>query len=1281
MNIMYFFKKITFFCVVFFCFANNIFAFTALNGDVSFDRLTYGNFYDYPGDQKTINYISGQGIENFAWKISGSTDLIKQYSITFQCAPVIDYSKAQSKYYSYTHYGQTNSFDWEVDTDSRNYEGAPKNCYCKASIIAQGDVDSLYGEPKPLGEAQTHWFRICEKPEIIKPWIRLLPIEEKDNGTVFNLELLSMGNDEKLPSILFKIFPRDILFEQNQKNVINIESDNLSIFPAYKGQWLKYFNTDDQEYRSYFSIMRNIFLSNDYCYQAKATNSRGETITPASCRFDDGKLIYLPKVANKSVVVSGNNTAYVTGSLINTGGSSKIYFWVLVKDYFDTKKPKKTFSSGTNFRATKVGNYQFKIAGLDANTSYCYYTTARNEAGFDTTDNSNTLDCFATPGKEWVKTLPSAYVEVDTRRKGGTKLFAVVYSIGAGNKNINLPVKAWFEYGLKENIPKDVSKIDLPEITEKISFQFNSYSEAKGKRFTVPISDKILSGKEYCYRAVVENSLGMKKKGNLECFSYGGIAAVESVPEGLNFVMSPDGSIIQKAVLKGNVVYPKNVEVAYFIWQKGKEDKSTNKTTYKESSGWTATTKIRPSNGDWSNTKNIFYGTIPFPKPGEKYCYKAVSNYNLEWITDYYPLNEKDLHCFVVPYRPIVKTFSADLGADLSIVSLKGKIEDAGYNKVWTDDGKYNIGQILYEKQIILERKNNPLTTDKNRLAEINQIFDSFNSKYCEGKGCGVDVYFNVYPNSYSNLKNNESTALKNNTLSQFATDTIVHVDLEEFGYQISNGIFKGMLAPYNTTRCVRYECNTKAWGGVCEEVIYFGNDCLIRKGNSACKRSGQYCSAIDSNKGSYCEWLAYDKNKEKCGLFQIVFPKGVNCPTTEQRCSGVTYEYKARAKNSAWYDISNEPKQFVIATESIPYGQSISFWDGCQRSNGELSTMRRSGCADTSMTMAIAYWYKNDNNVKSNWNNLIKKYFNQIRAWEKELDSDACRNPGLDYYTPNPFTFLYIARNATNDDGSIAYGAIGKNGQWNTKAMTRLLDDINIVPYYLTGSAKNNYLSFENAVGNLINGKNLVLRRPTNTVGGTGHWLYFDSYDPIQKTINGIDSWDGAYVSYTKSKYESYGFGREHRDYNDEIDNWALIPDRYPILSTNKEPDLLEYNDENGMATLKFWATIERAGSNNNEVEVVFYWSPVTAYGDTIINFDGLKYPLSSKGVKHTVASETSVWQDVENIKIKKGSIYCYWAKASNIYYDSQATEKNCFKITNDNKLEKASLISQIQE
>jgi len=1269
------FKKIAFLCVLFLLGASQVFAFTATNGEVSFTRLLYGSYggiYDNPGEKGGNVFVAPWGNATFNWKISGQTNLIKQYSITFQCAPVKDYSKPQSKFYSYTIFGQADSFDWEVDQDSRNYVGAPKNCFCKAFIIAQGETDSLYGEPKPLGEAVTDWFRICEKPEIIKPWIQLLPAERKEDGTLFNLELLSKGNDNsKNPNILFKIFPRDILFEENEKNLIILKPNNPSAVSSLEvGRWLSYYNPDDQATRPMLSILlKNLrFVNNNYCYQAQATNSRGTTVTPAMCFGDQGKIINFPKVANKSVIPTSNNSAYITGSLISTGNSPELYFWVLARDYYDPDKNNNTITSGTDFKATKVGNYQFKIDGLRADTTYCYYTTARNEAGFASTENHNVLDCFTMPGKDWVKTLPSSYVEVGPSFGSvETKFIATVYSVGAGNKNLNLDAKGWFEYDLKSNLPKDISKIDLPKTTSKISFKFNPYLDGKGKNFMAAMPSQLLANKEYCYRAVVENSLGIRKKGNLECFSFGGKEAVASVPEGIKFVTSPNGSTIQKVVLKGNVVYPRNVQVAYFIWQKGIQDLATHKTTYKQITNWTATTKISPSNGNWASSSNTFYGEISNLQPGEKYCYKAVSHYNQDWMTAYYPLDESHLHCFVVPFRPVVETYDADLGADLSIVKLQGKIKDTGFNNFWTDDGKYNIGQILYEKQIILERAKSPLPADTKRLQEINGAFDDFRKKYCDGIACGADVYFNVYPNNISVMPsaNKEELAKKANVLTQFAIDTAIHTNLEYFSYQVSNGVFKKMISS-PVVKCVRYECGTEIWvGDICQKVIYTGSDCN-RKGNSSCSKEGRYCSAISATHGNYCEWSSFNDEKEKCELYRIVFSKGTICPATDIKCTSLSYDYKARAKNAAWYDNASVSKSFVLPIDSIPYGQKFGSWGGCVRSSAPIyNTISNSGCADTAMTMGITYWYKNNQDVKIAWDKLIKKYLKDIKAWEAQQDSD-CKNPGNDYYTPNPFTFLYIAREAKNLGGDYAYGALGRGGDWPTEKMTKLLQDINLSPVYLTGKGISSALSFDQAVDSLGRKKVLVLREYSQSQlnGGSGHWLYFDSYDPFTKTINGFDSANGMKISFDRDKYSQVDCGTQFT--RNDIDNWGLEPNRYPILSSTGEVQLRQYDSNSQIAVLEFWTTVERVGDNDDEINISFSWYPVSDTGNLIPYLNEVAYPISTQWSKIKFQTIVSTSQKVQ-IAIKDGQAYCYFAKGENSSgYISKATAPTCFKIKN---------------
>lgn len=1268
------FKKSLFLCLMLLLGASQAFAFTALNGEVSFDRLLYGGYYDYPGKENTgVAFVPNWSNGRISWDISGKTNLIQQYSLTLQCAPVADYPKAQSKYYTYTFSGQQDYAEWEQDPEPYNYTGAPKNCFCKASIIAQGQIDPLYGEPKPLAEAVTKWFKVCE-PEIIKPWIELLPAEKQSDGTIFKAQLLSKGNDTKEPQMLFKIFPRNILFEETEKNLIILKPNNPNAFSAWEnGRWLLYYDSDDQATRPMFAmLLKNLyFVNKDYCYQASASNSRGTTVSPAMCFGDEGKVIGFPRVANKSAIPGTNNTAFITGLLTNTGGSPELYFWVLAEDYYDPKTPKRTVSSGTDFKVTKAGSYQFKVEGFEPDTTYCYFTTARNEAGFASTKNNSALDCFVTPGISWVKTLPSTYTEVQpSYGQVNAKFFATIYSLGAGKKNLNLSGKGWFEYDLKANFPKDISKIDLPKITKKISFTFNPFTESKGKNFSASMPETLLAGKEYCYRAVVENSLGIKKKGNLECFSYGGQEAVASVPEGIKFVLTPDGANIQKVVLKGAIVFPKNVEVAYFIWQKGIQGQD-HKTTYKTGSNWTATVKNPPPNGNWANASNTFYGEILNPVPGDKYCYKAVSHYNQNWMTAYYPLDENHLHCFVIPFRPQVETFDADLGADLSIVKLQGKIKDAGFNNFWTDDGKYNIGQLLYEKQIILERKekNALLSTDSARLTQINGILDGFTKQYCQGITCGTDVYFNVYPENISAgswQKDLEKLAQEKQRLSQFGTETVVHNNLEYFSYQVANGTFKSMLAPAGIPRCVRYECGFK---NSCQQVVYAGADCA-RLGRTSCRWEGQYCQANRTTDGVYCEWTGYNPDKEKCELYQITFPKGSTCPTSEDRCLGISYSYKARAKNVAWYDNTSNAKKFLIATEPIPYGQSIAFWDQCQRSNSGLTTMRRSGCADTSMTMAIAYWYKNDSSVKAGWNRLINKYYSQIREWEDQQGA-GCKNPGLDYNTPNPFTFLYIARNAHDTEGTYAYGAIAQGGQWIAEGMTKLLKDINIIPEYLTGSNQSvdrGYLSFERAVQNLSNGKVIVIRRPTATVGGTGHWLYFNMYDPNTKTINGIDSWDGSYVSYTKDDYKNIGFGYEFSSSqdDDEVDNWALEPDHYPALEAVNQVNLVSYDSEQDLANLKFLTTVKKTGANNDEIEIKFYWQPVSINtGLAVLNLDNFVYPKDTPWQKYTVKSEVGIIQNVNNVKINPKYAYCYWAVGkNNLGYMSGATQQTCFTI-----------------
>lgn len=333
-------------------------------------------------------------------------------------------------------------------------------------------------------------------------------------------------------------------------------------------------------------------------------------------------------------------------------------------------------------------------------------------------------------------------------------------------------------------------------------------------------------------------------------------------------------------------------------------------------------------------------------------------------------------------------------------------------------------------------------------------------------------------------------------------------------------------------------------------------------------------------------------------------------------------YCYKLRLKNAYWFDNASDKnnKQICFKLHSYPNqfiqndGRS-GFWSGCYRG---ARTTGEWGCADTSFSMALNYWYKNNDVFKNNWDKLV--------ASEKIPDTMSgypCRipknNDGQKDYSPNPYTVLYFLNNKEMEvsDSKLCelglktvngknYCPLMKNGAWNTWALVEFTKSLGLSMEPLTGIIpietgnlnKKCKISFQE-FGTLIGDKGAmgIIRRSGSS--GTGHWLMAYRYDAKNKLLYLRDTFIGSSNEVMdENEYNYAGFGTENNCYDRESDNYLIYPMSellQPVVEISKSPAKIDVN--NRIVTI--YGNIKAFGSNILNLKTqVFYWEKNNAWG-----------------------------------------------------------------------------------
>jgi len=190
--------------------------------------------------------------------------------------------------------------------------------------------------------------------------------------------------------------------------------------------------------------------------------------------------------------------------------------------------------------------------------------------------------------------------------------------------------------------------------------------------------------------------------------------------------------------------------------------------------------------------------------------------------------------------------------------------------------------------------------------------------------------------------------------------------------------------------------------------------------------------------------------------------------------------------------------------------------WGNCWR-GGDCSTcaMKRSGCADTSLTMIINYWYNNNANVKQLWENLVLTSNVPGNAWS--TNGANCRN-NPNNAEPDPYKVLYFM-NQMNVNTS--------GGGWDEDNLASMLSKIGL-KYVPLGN-----ISLEKAKNFFDNGAGLVLyckyykrdARTCNGPTGCNHYIVPVDYNDQSQSVKINDpGWDVDYLSYDTYRYYECG-------------------------------------------------------------------------------------------------------------------------------------------------------------
>lgn len=143
-------------------------------------------------------------------------------------------------------------------------------------------------------------------------------------------------------------------------------------------------------------------------------------------------------------------------------------------------------------------------------------------------------------------------------------------------------------------------------------------------------------------------------------------------------------------------------------------------------------------------------------------------------------------------------------------------------------------------------------------------------------------------------------------------------------------------------------------------------------------------------------------------------------------------------------YDAPDLPDELSKLPKDYPsFVQYRETWQCCSRSPGAQTgtTVAATGCADTSLSMIIAYWYKYSPSVREAWNNILKEYtipeYGEFPPVNKcSSDKRTCKRFSSVSLDPDPYTVVQLLNQ---------YGVNTSNWTWNTVKLDNLLKALNI--------------------------------------------------------------------------------------------------------------------------------------------------------------------------------------------------------------------------------------------
>ncbi len=163
--------------------------------------------------------------------------------------------------------------------------------------------------------------------------------------------------------------------------------------------------------------------------------------------------------------------------------------------------------------------------------------------------------------------------------------------------------------------------------------------------------------------------------------------------------------------------------------------------------------------------------------------------------------------------------------------------------------------------------------------------------------------------------------------------------------------------------------------------------------------------------------------------------------------------------------NIADIPAKSFAPTSDYPFfSQYDGPWGNCCRRasgcRGSIVYLGRTGCADTSLAMAVAFWYANDSNVKTKWDAMLRQDPVPNRMSSASSKGTNCYNayPGN---SPDPYEFLYYMNKT---------GANTANGSWNERKLYSLLSSLGLA----MGSMRK--MSFNDVVDVAQTNKSVIL-------------------------------------------------------------------------------------------------------------------------------------------------------------------------------------------------------------